>query len=186
MKVVNKTGYDTGALRKFFRAGLKDIGAELDKKITVVYSHGTRHGGWAYYPCGDQLQGRTIRLTIPKDPANLDLKELALTFEHEAYHTLGLRHADMDEETKLCKGPKPAWAEGLEIPFHALEVAPLSGPVPKEERIARREAHARKLAERWARRLKTAQKQLKKWEAKVRYYERTYHPAAAKPSGGGK
>jgi len=118
MKVINKTDYDTKSLSKFFRAGLKAMGAELDKTITVYYSKASAatlyelHRGYALYP-EYEIQGTKIWMGVPKE--KLDTAELARTFEHEVCHTLGLRHGEMDPAIRYCNGPAPTWAEGLEI-----------------------------------------------------------------------
>lgn len=160
-RVTNKTQYHTADLRRFFRAGLRAMGAEDDKRILVAYSKRSIHWGCAYIGRGDR-QGRGITMTIPK--GKLDLLQLAQVFEHEVSHSLGLHHKDMAPDVADCK-TNPTWHLGIEIRY--------SEPVNvKVDHVAKREEQARKMLDKWERRLRATQNRVKKWRAKVRYYDR--------------
>lgn len=167
MRISNKTHYRTRDLARFFRAGLHAMGASLKKRIEVRYSRRNCH--WGCATVGEEFQGTYIMMTLPRDQAKLDLKEFALTFEHEVAHNLGLNHGDMNPDTRFCRGRLPRWAAGCVI-----SVKP---PAPKVDVVARRQEHARRMLDAWERRLRRTQKVVARWRRKVSYYNRR---AAAK------
>lgn len=192
MKLINRTDYDTGDLRAFILAGLRAMGADEDKTITVrEWSHEGYHTGHASYPkvirqswkvspsgVGEKpvaietRQGQTITLRIPRDPAKLDLAEFALLIEHEVGHTLGLRHREMSDEVRWCGRGKdqksipqlPAWAVGLVV-RRTEATAPVAAPVVDAPPPV--DPEIRK-AEMVARREEHARLKLAEWERKAR------------------
>jgi len=171
MKIINKTTYKTTDLKRFLMAGHKAHGADTQKVVRVVWSRHNTHWGCATY------SGSRMTLTIPK--GDLNMAKLALVFEHELAHNLGLRHKEMDEETMwgMHRHPlqMPEWAAGLEL---GQKEEP-----SKMDPAAIRETHARKMLEQWEKKLKTAKCQRQKWALKVRYYDRKTAASPAQKSG---
>ena len=165
MRIHNNTAYRTADLRKFFLAGIRSMGAESNKEIHVHYSRGSVHRGRATYG-QPGVQGSWIAMWLPRDPAKLQLSTFARVFEHEVSHNLGVRHQDMSDNVRYCRGALPKWAEGLELTFQAPK------PKPKVDLVEKREAHARKMEAKWLKKLVAAQRVHRKWKLKVRYYER--------------
>lgn len=172
LTIHNRTRYSTPDLRRFFAAGLAAMGARPDKVVTVGYTHGRRNrtgtcGGWAYFGAPGN-EHRSIAMFLPTPTgAPLNLTDLALTWRHEVLHTLGLRHADMCEDDRWCRGPAPAWAEGLAVAWRA---AP---PVAAAARPAdTRLADARVALKRWEMRAKRAATYLKKYHRRIAALER--------------
>lgn len=158
MKIVNKTHWDTRSLAAFFRKGLLSNGAWTNRTIEVVY--GRRHSGIA------TVGGHWMRLRIPKK--YVDTTILALVFEHELAHNLGVSHAEMDGDTRYCRvneaGAPPAWSLGMSI---AAKAAP-----PPVDHVAAREEKARKMLAAWERKLSLAKTKRGVWAKKVAYYDR--------------
>lgn len=199
MRLINETDWRTADLRRFILAGIRAMGAEENKIVTVKYSRSARnlHGGWAFLGRDTQgagfLQGRRMMLSLPSDPAKLDLADFARTVEHEVGHQLGLRHKDMSEEMRYCgsiidgkhvKPSLPRWAEGLTVAFDSpvSPSDPMPAPESEETRFATRAAkmaslidararHADEMLAQAERRFKIAQRVLRKWRQKARYYE---------------
>lgn len=159
MRIVNETKYRTEDIKRFLVLAHEAMGAPRDKKVRIVYSHCSQHWGCASYG------GRWMKLTLPGDPAKVNGLEFARVIEHEIAHNLGIRHPEMDTLTRYCKQSVP-WAEGL-----ALRVKEET-PRASVDHVARREAHARRMQERWQRRLDAAKRHHQKWTRKVRYYDR--------------
>ncbi len=202
MLLKNETTYDTRTLRRFFSAGLAAMGAS---RFTTVYVRwqkrfrGTRgvHGRAA-------IDGRWLIMFLPRPmPARerarleakfgadhlglamylkqrlLDVNALALVFEHEVAHNLGLGHAEMTEAARYCQGPTPLWAHGF-LPEHFSRP---EKPKPSREDaraalVAKRHAKAVTDLARWQRKLKLAQTKVRKAKLALAGYER--RAAAAK------
>jgi hypothetical protein len=170
MKLINRTRYSKADLRRFFAAGIKAMGASTDKCIMVFY-RGKRKRSRAEYPFADG-EGYHVWMVLPRENADgslpqSELPRLACVFEHEIAHTLGVRHAEMDYESKYATGDLPTWAQGLTI---AAKPSP-AAPTPTD-RARAREAHARKMLERAQHRLKISQACVQRWRRKVSYYDR--------------
>jgi len=164
--IKNETRYSTRDLRRFFTAGLRHLGAQEGRTITVVYHR--RGWQWAgthasYWP------GTHIKMTLPKIPAQLSLLDMARIFEHEVGHTLGLRHREMPSWSTLT----PTWHEGLTIRYKAPAPRVV---VPVAER---REVRARAHLVRLEKQLVRTQRLLRKWRGKVRYYDNRNERRAA-------
>lgn len=175
MKLVNKTHYRSDDLRKFFRAGLIALGAETTKNITVTYSKRSSDRIWgrASYG-GPDRQGRNMTMCLGKDASSWSLIRFAWVFEHEVYHTLGLRHSDMNEDTHWCRGDVlPTWAEGLQIRLRPSVTKPKQ---PREEKLARlieqRQQKAWERLQEIESKLRRYLKLKKKWAAKLKRYEK--------------
>lgn len=164
MRIVNKTRYRTDDLRRWLNAAHKAMAAPTHKTVEVKYSHRGMAWGCASF------SGGWMMLTLPGDPDKVGgVGRLAQLLEHEIAHNLGLRHGEMHPSTRRGAAREPgSWEEGMELP--RLREEP-SKPSP-EDRVAQREAKARKMLERWERKVKLAKTRLAKWAAKVRYYER--------------
>lgn len=163
MRIQNNTKYSTADLRKFFNAGLTHMGADRDKWISVFYSK-SRHVHGRACIGGSFGAGTWIEMWLPRGPHPLDLTSVARVFEHEVAHSLGVRHEDMDVDVRVCR-QSVMWHEGLTIGV-------VEATKTKVDHVARREAHARRMLERWERKLKLAKTRFSKWSTKVRYYER--------------
>jgi hypothetical protein len=166
VRVINYSQFDTRALRRFFHAGLKAMGAETNK-IIYVYNEGRRQ--YSRARLGKWGQERLIWMVIHPDR---NWTQFALVFEHEVAHNLGVRHREMDRETYGSSGVTPDWAKP-HIPI------PVKQAKPKRDIVVVREAHARKMLERAGKRLKIAKTVYRRWARKVKYYERRGRTAAS-------
>jgi len=176
MRIKNETNYQTNDLLKFISAGIRAMGCEKNKIVRVASSHQRKHWGCAPYgyktPSGGWSEGSRLMFSLPS-PKDLNLAEFARVVEHEIAHNMGLRHGEMDDNTRYCNGPMPEWAKGLQI------------RVKEKNRKAKRpivevnEERARAALEKWENRLKQAQRFARKWRKRVRYYDRK---KAARPS----
>lgn len=175
MQVTNTTKYRTNDLRKFLRALIVEAGMDPKQnwRITVEFVRNKAYWdcvkGYAYY------NSRTFSLRIPFAWETIDddagkLKSMARVVHHEIDHCRNERHADMQD---VCEIKTTAW-EGHRIRLQAVKKKPTMG-----DRVAKRRAHAERMAEDWAKKLQTAKRCLKKWERKARYYERTAEKKAA-------
>jgi hypothetical protein len=114
MRLRNYTGYDTRDLERFFRKGLKALGARLDKTVIVVSSP-TRSRGCAMVGTEDK-EGTAIVIAVAP-PSRFTLRRLARLWEHEVLHTLGFEHEMMTEEEMYSLGELPSWARGERIRY---------------------------------------------------------------------
>lgn len=108
MRVINHSVYRTEDLKRFFHAGLKALGAKAGTEITVLpsdrgYTHGIAEVG-----------GKRITLGIAP-PSRHSMRKLARIFEHEVFHTLGVRHRSMTYREYWSLGGVPHWAKGLNV-----------------------------------------------------------------------
>lgn len=164
MRLVNKTGYSTKAMRAFLEAGLRAHGASMERHIDVVY-------GRRWFTGRASCPGTWMILRVLRAD-KMDTKKFGLLFEHELAHNLGVKHEDMDPNVRQCRPEygqaAPAWIEGLEIPLNVTAKT----VVDPQARIDKRAAHARTMLERWERKAASAKRVVAKWARKVRYYER--------------
>jgi len=103
MKMINKTRWNTAALKRFVMAGLLAEGADHKKYlVTVKETHTKRTHGRAYYGLvahNDDLLFRAygwhyaIELRLPRCIVNWE--QTAQVLIHEIGHTLGVHHCDM-------------------------------------------------------------------------------------------
>jgi len=168
IRVDNQTRYRTADLVKFFRAILIEAGCNVRENwyITVVYARERYHKGYvrglAY------LNSRSFIMKIPfawdtieDDPKKLE--QFAQIAHHEIDHCLGLEHKDMCHSSQIAT---TAW-QGCRI-----EKQPEAKKPTVDDRVAKREATAKKRVVELERKIKRNAKLLKKWKAKVRYYEK--------------
>jgi hypothetical protein len=186
MKVRNATAYNTRDLRRFFAAGLRAMNAKPDKVIEVKYITGGRHICWASLGSvtrttvvheGDvvtrpfrTVEGRWIRMLLPKPGLPIDYRWFARVFEHEVHHNKGATHREMTQHQKDCDLPLPEWAAGLEI--REVQVLELSVGERKALRAQKREEHARAKLAAALRKKKLIETLIKRWRKRVYYYDR--------------
>jgi hypothetical protein len=112
-RLINRSGYETAGLLKFFRRGLAATRtSSRGLTITVVTAPGRTKG------CAD-VGGRRMTFAIAP-PSRLSIRRLAHVFEHEVAHKNGLRHEDMARKSKVLlyspdRGPTPKWARGIRL-----------------------------------------------------------------------
>lgn len=212
MKITNRTHYRTDDLRRFFEAGCRGLRASTDRRVTVEYTK-QRHGSSG---CAS-LHGNWILVRVPKNeklrPSRFEyddkaakyfrssakfgppfselgtcyLRSLAVVFEHELQHNLGLEHAGGER----CGGPilhseahshLGSWWVGLKVRAKPSTVKPKP---PREARLAalveQREKKARKRLEEIESILRRYGKLRKKYVAKVRGYEKRKIAAITPP-----
>jgi len=160
MEVDNKTCYDTKDLCKLIRRGLKESGMDpAPYQITVVHARQNAYiSGWGRYG------HPRIHLRLPRQ--DLSVGELANVLEHEIAHNRGIRHRDMSRDCHSCHSKEvPAWAAGLVI-----RSRPIRSGLTTQERVERRETHARAMLARWERRMRLTRTMLSKWKRRVAYY----------------
>ena len=109
----NRSGYDTGDLRRFLVSGFRAMGAKGPKSVIVVSSP-IRSRGCA--EIGGPRQGRAMVLSIAA-PSHFSMRRLTRLFEHEYTHQKGYEHDDMRREVMWSLGPVPSWARGLKIRY---------------------------------------------------------------------
>ncbi len=172
MHIINQTRFSTLDLQKFFVAGLKAMSASTSKTITVTMGRGSYFTGKAKYGSSPERQGRLITMRIPPrsdmQPSK-DRASLARVFEHEVYHTLGVRHGEMSADVLYCKGDLPDWAQRL--PIRKAESKPKPKATSESKTIIKLE-HARKMMLNHRRHLKREQNLVTKWRRKARYHEK--------------
>lgn len=129
VRVVNRSGYDTRDLERFFTRALRAAGVDKPVTITVVpspiYSRGCAEVG-----------GSRAKIAIAA-PSHSSLKEfrrrLARLLLHEAEHLKGAEHEDMcgsrycprsGRDLLYSTGATPSWARDLPIRFRGRARAP--------------------------------------------------------------
>lgn len=167
MKLLNTTGYRSDDLRKFFRAGLKALHGRPNVWIYATQNRGPKIHGKA------QLGGSWIEMFLPPPdkmrPNYPFLLQLALIYEHEIYHHLGVNHKDMTELVLYSMGPMPEWARGgLSIRVRDKKPAPSI-----EDKVRAKLDHARDFLKTWETKSRRIATGVKKWKRRVRYYERS-------------
>ena len=148
MKIINKTQWDTRALRKVFTAVYRESVKYDGKhdwrlKITVVYAR-----GWGGYSGCAYLNSGTMRIRLPK-PGNLrgetlDIFNLAHLFEHELAHCRGQNHDTMGKLNNW----KFAVAEEYPYLDPQTHAVPLKAEKPKIRRDVQVDRHDRVAARR--------------------------------------
>jgi len=121
LRVINKTGYDTGDLTRFFAKGLWALGCRKSKIIKVLPTRGDSRGIAYVGVCKNQQRGtceaKSMVFMLPT-PEKLTIRRLSRLFEHEVLHTLGKTHEQMSEEVYWSSQPTtPGWARGAIIRY---------------------------------------------------------------------
>lgn len=181
--VENETRWSTTAIRSVVVRCLRHLGMRVRGHVRVVYSTSKRelrdHNGRAALghqhkrPDGSYwtAPGLNMSLSLPRDPARLNLAHFCRVILHEALHWKGVDHKDMTPDQLWCRGPLPAWAEGAPPLVHR-DVKPMK-PKPTREEIAERKLEAmRARVAKLAGQLARTEKLLKKWRRKLRDAER--------------
>jgi hypothetical protein len=119
LQLVNKSGYDTGDLRKFFLKGLRAMNITGSRTVIIVAAP-SRSRGCAEIPTGGPgtvSKKREAIVIAIAPPHRFTMKRLARLFEHEALHSKGYQHEDMAHDDMWSLGPTPPWAEGAKIRY---------------------------------------------------------------------
>jgi predicted GNAT family acetyltransferase len=121
LRVINKTGYDTSDLSRFFARGLWAMGCRKDKIIRVLPTRGDSRGVANVGMCRHNERGECERkglvLFLPP-PEQLTIRRLSRLFEHEVRHTKGETHEEMSEAVYWSSQPTvPVWARGMTIRY---------------------------------------------------------------------
>ena len=103
---VNKTGYTTASLRRFFENGARALGVK-GLRITCVSGPGRTRG------CADINGKRLIMQLAP--PSKMFVGKTARIFEHEVLHVKGQEHEQMSEAEYWSYGVEPVWSRGLKF-----------------------------------------------------------------------
>lgn len=112
--VENRSGYDTGDLRRFLRRGLVALGVRERTHVVVVASP-IRSRGCAQIG-SVRREGRIVVVSMAS-PSRFSLRRLARLLEHEIAHKKGADHRDMNERTMYSLGDVPRWARGTRIRY---------------------------------------------------------------------
>lgn len=162
LQVINETGYDARAIRSLIVRALRSQGVGVAGAVRVVYSGGDgRHHGCAALGESVRFRGLNMSLSIPRDPAKLDVGKFARVIRHEVMHWRGVQHADMTDDQRYCRGATPAWAEGVVV-AHREKAVP-----SREERLLKKCVHAHEMYRRAEARLKRAETIVKRWRQRV-------------------
>lgn len=138
--LVNRSGYDTRDLERYFSRALSAYRIRRWKRIVVVASP-IRTRGCAEVS-GDRC-GAMIVIAIAS-PSKLSYPKLARIVEHELNHARGLEHEDMarfDEKLLYSEGKLPSWARGLRLRYRGRAPDQMVGIGPartRRHRVARR------------------------------------------------
>jgi hypothetical protein len=138
--LVNRSGYDSAALRRLFTRGL--LALRLKRKpglvIKVVTAPARSKG------CAD-VGGNKIIIAIAP-PSVFSMRRLARVFEHEVAHVMGFHHGQMAGVSRELlmspdSGETPRWAQDqsggdLKLPWR--------GRAPRQLRSLRRDGLTRK------------------------------------------
>lgn len=111
LQVVNRSGYDSRDLIRFFRRGLTALNIHKSIRITVVSAPARSRG------CAE-VGGKEMVIAIAS-PAHFSLRRLARLFEHEAAHIKGIEHDKMNSKLLYSLGPVPDWAKESFIRYHS-------------------------------------------------------------------
>jgi hypothetical protein len=110
--IMNRSGYDTRSLKRFFERGLRAMRIRARGRppleITLVSSP-IRSRGCA------EVKGHRMTIAMASW-AKFSVRRLARLFEHEVAHTEGLDHEQMSHQLLYSTGPTPRWARGVRIP----------------------------------------------------------------------
>ena len=124
LQVVNRSGYDSMSLMRFFRRGLKALGIRKPVRITVVSAPARSRG------CAE-VGGSDMVIAIAS-PRNFSLRRLARLFEHEAAHLKGIEHKQMNKNLLYSLGSIPDWAKNAFIKYR--------GRAPNQMQFLRRKS----------------------------------------------
>jgi hypothetical protein len=124
--VVNRSGYDSADLERFFDRALRALGCR-ESVTVVVTSSPVRSRGCAdirQIVCSDAVcravgkARMSIAIARPSysSPAEF-VRRLARLTRHEYLHLIGYRHEDMRESDLYSEGPTPSWARGAVIRY---------------------------------------------------------------------
>lgn len=163
LKITNRTDWRTDDLRRVFQAGMRAVGiADQYRYVTVIYSR-TKVSGYAHY------HGGPVRMHVPRPKRIKDrerfTRSVAQVWEHELYHTINVKHREMDRDLRWCCQPVP-WAEGLEVRERGTKApskpapAPTPTPAPEQPAAHPKLKRAEQNKRRWEKRLATANRML--------------------------
>lgn len=178
LKLINKTKWHDGDLRKFLLGALRAVGARPLKstvwKVEVHVARSERTSGWAFL--GSRWAPRRMRVRLPQpDKLRSSREDLAKAFaqlcHHEALHAVGVEHKDMTEEQLYCRQKTP-WADELVLRTQD-EVKP-QAPAEELHRAAHDDklSHARAMHKKACTRRKRAETLEKKWARRLKMLEK--------------
>lgn len=179
MKLINRTPYDTRALRRIITAVHRILAKTEGRLATWRYLRITVEtrrarwnegavSGWASY------SGTRMMLRLPHPRRHhVGAHRVAWLAEHELHHAYGRRHGHFSEEL-------PEWWR-QHVGSDPLPLKPTKTRPPRDL-VAERRQKAERLLRQWERRLKLAQTKVRHYRKKVRYYERS---TAARLAAGG-
>ena len=194
MKIINKTHYDTEALRKLMTSCVREVrrveGKSWNLRTQDIYIRYKRKGqywvgGYAYY------DSKCIVMKVPKtwtpDPGQDSYHQdfswkFADTFIHEIGHNLGYKHRRVEGNKLLCT-IEHRYQDWLKANIDSTRFPlPVKGKekTKKEDVLAKRYQKSLKAQIKAQRRFKLAKTLLGKWTAKVKYYEKSYQFAKPK------
>ena len=196
MKVINKTGYGTRALKSIVT---HVVNQHVDdpvhrSQIRVTFRPIIRHS-WSNttaYASGHAALNGTRAIIEVSGNAGISVapsaRSVAFVVTHEVYHLLGWGHDRMRGTWLASRGPRSnaerfAWADD---PRYAVtfKPAPKAKPKPVGADLAATKAeHARGKVIEWERVVRTAQKRAATWKRKAIYHEK--REAALRSAQGG-
>jgi hypothetical protein len=174
LKIKNKTRWSGRDLRRLFLAAMAEcdvprLDVEVEyRKETKVHPFAGTHASWT---------GVRVRLTLPRDPAEMNLARTTTVIEHEIYHvrlhcTIG-KHTHLDFPPRLNRWwdatESPAWAK--DMPLRFVEPTP-KAVVAKRSIAERNEERARRRYAKLQHKQRLLSRLLKLWGGRVRYYDR--------------
>ena len=179
LEVLNETAYNGRAIRKLLVRCLRALGLKVCGCVRVAYSSVGEHHGMAalgrvekkpdggYVTCA----GLNMSLTVPRDPARFSRDQFARLIYHEVLHWKGVKHDEMTEDQRWCRGAAPAWCSDVEVVFRASKATPDKAAAKTEAKKAKL-AHAREKLVNAERKLKLAETIVKRWQRRVAAAER--------------
>lgn len=111
--LTNRSGYDTGDLRRFFRVALARLGVKRHKQIVITASP-IRTRGCA--EVGPDRCGSGIVIAIAP-PSSFTMAKFSRIVQHELAHAKGAEHGDMPERLLYSEGGALPWARNLRIRY---------------------------------------------------------------------
>lgn len=160
MKVVNKTRYDTGVLKKIlYRVAQEELDPE-DRRtavVTIEYRRlGVGHAGRAYL-----FKPPRVKMLVPRK--QIDPIAFAAIAGHEFAHTRGMTHHAMG------RSPRYDWVPGwvdhylAMFPSAPTAILPRPEPVKAKPTVDAKLAHAEKKVREASTRMKRATTIYQKW-----------------------
>lgn len=167
MKLINRTRYDTRALRRIVTA-VHGVMAKTEGRLPTwrtlrvhVETGRPKYHEWAISGRAD-LNGGWVLLRLPRpDRHHVSANRLAWLVEHELYHAYGRRHGTFREESPEW------WTQHV-----GCDPVPLRRPPAPRDVVGERRLRAERLLRKWERRLKLARTKVRQYQKQVRYYER--------------